>query len=140
MISRRDIQVVVIEDNPTDAEVIGLGHVRKADFQIKAAGTLAEGFERLRGTAFDVVLVDFNLPDCDRIEICARDRSAACGRREKDIGMPTVLSSEVCMQRSELKCTLFKPEDLAAATSRVFLGVRLECAQCHDHPFDTWKR
>lgn len=34
----------------------------------------------------------------------------------------------------------FKPEDLAAATSRVFLGVRLECAQCHDHPFDTWKR
>lgn len=34
----------------------------------------------------------------------------------------------------------FKPEDLAAATSRVFLGVRLECAQCHHHPFDTWKR
>ena len=34
----------------------------------------------------------------------------------------------------------FKPEDLAAAPSRVFLGVRLECAQCHDHPFDTWKR
>ena len=30
------------------------------------------------------------------------------------------------------------PENLAAATSRVFLGVRLECAQCHDHPFDTW--
>ena len=34
----------------------------------------------------------------------------------------------------------FKPEDLAAAPSRVFLGVRLECAQCQDHPFDTWKR
>ena len=31
-------------------------------------------------------------------------------------------------------------ENLAAATSRAFLGVRLECAQCHDHPFDTWKR
>jgi hypothetical protein len=28
------------------------------------------------------------------------------------------------------------PEELAARTSRVFLGTRMECAQCHDHPFD----
>lgn len=28
------------------------------------------------------------------------------------------------------------PEELAARTSRAFLGMRLECAQCHDHPFD----
>lgn len=32
----------------------------------------------------------------------------------------------------------FKPENLATATSRAFLGVRLDCAQCHDHPFDRW--
>lgn len=32
----------------------------------------------------------------------------------------------------------FKPENLATATSRAFLGVRLDCAQCHDHPFDHW--
>lgn len=30
------------------------------------------------------------------------------------------------------------PENLAASTSRLFLGIRLECAQCHDHPFDRW--
>ncbi len=33
-----------------------------------------------------------------------------------------------------------KPENVAASVSRVFLGVRLECAQCHDHPFARWKR
>jgi hypothetical protein len=33
-----------------------------------------------------------------------------------------------------------KPENLAAGTARMFLGVRIECAQCHDHPFDDWKR
>jgi hypothetical protein len=26
------------------------------------------------------------------------------------------------------------PEELAARTSRAFLGVRMDCAQCHDHP------
>lgn len=31
-----------------------------------------------------------------------------------------------------------KPEELAASTSRIFLGVQIECAQCHDHPFDHW--
>jgi hypothetical protein len=33
-----------------------------------------------------------------------------------------------------------KPENLAASTARLFLGARLECAQCHNHPFDKWKR
>ena len=28
------------------------------------------------------------------------------------------------------------PEELAAKTSRAFLGVRLECAQCHNHKFE----
>ena len=33
-----------------------------------------------------------------------------------------------------------KPEKLAGATSRLFLAVRLECAQCHNHPFAEWTR
>jgi hypothetical protein len=32
------------------------------------------------------------------------------------------------------------PERLAARVSRAFLGVRLDCAQCHDHPFRAWKQ
>lgn len=29
---------------------------------------------------------------------------------------------------------------LAASVSRRFLGIRLECAECHDHPFAAWKQ
>jgi len=30
------------------------------------------------------------------------------------------------------------PEDVTKSVSQAFLGVRLECAQCHHHPFDKW--
>lgn len=30
------------------------------------------------------------------------------------------------------------PLDNLAATTRIFLGTRIECAQCHNHPFDKW--
>jgi hypothetical protein len=37
------------------------------------------------------------------------------------------LGSEAAMER-------------AADTARVFLGLQIQCAQCHDHPTDVWKR
>lgn len=30
------------------------------------------------------------------------------------------------------------PETRAEATAQVFLGLRLQCAKCHNHPFDRW--
>ncbi len=32
------------------------------------------------------------------------------------------------------------PLENMALTARVFLGTRIECAQCHNHPFDKWKQ
>ena len=32
------------------------------------------------------------------------------------------------------------PEEWAENTSQVFLGVRIQCARCHNHPFDRWTR
>jgi hypothetical protein len=32
------------------------------------------------------------------------------------------------------------PVALASRTTRAFLGMRLDCAQCHDHPFAHWKQ
>ena len=30
--------------------------------------------------------------------------------------------------------------EMAGEVSRVFMGVQIQCAQCHDHPSDPWKR
>jgi hypothetical protein len=50
-------------------------------------------------------------------------------------GTPALGSATVFYQANENK-----PENLAGSTARLFLGVKLECAQCHDHPFDKWTR
>jgi hypothetical protein len=31
-------------------------------------------------------------------------------------------------------------EDVAGEVSRIFLGIQMQCANCHDHPWDRWKR
>lgn len=33
-----------------------------------------------------------------------------------------------------------KPEDLSGNASRIFLGVQIQCAQCHDHKTEKWKQ
>ena len=33
-----------------------------------------------------------------------------------------------------------RTSETAAEMSRVFMGVQIQCAQCHDHPWDRWKR
>ncbi|HWG43882.1 MAG TPA: DUF1549 domain-containing protein [Gemmataceae bacterium] len=31
-----------------------------------------------------------------------------------------------------------QPADAAVAVTRIFLGTQLQCARCHDHPFESW--
>jgi hypothetical protein len=33
-----------------------------------------------------------------------------------------------------------QPEDAAEAITQKFLGIQLQCARCHDHPFEEWKQ
>jgi len=33
-----------------------------------------------------------------------------------------------------------QPEEAAVAVTRIFLGTQLQCARCHDHPFDKWQQ
>jgi hypothetical protein len=49
-------------------------------------------------------------------------------------------SSEAAAASLFYSALQFKPEELAANTSRMFLGVQIQCAQCHDHPMNNWKQ
>lgn len=33
-----------------------------------------------------------------------------------------------------------KPEEFAETTAQVFLGLRMQCAKCHDHPMEAWRQ
>lgn len=33
-----------------------------------------------------------------------------------------------------------QPPEVAAEATRIFLGIQVQCANCHDHPSDIWKR
>ncbi len=68
-----------------------------------------------------------NDPHWDRI---AYDLLTATGKLEDNPAVTYLIEG-----RYPLSVT-----DLTDLSSRYFLGIRLNCAQCHDHPFVAWKR
>jgi len=74
IMSRPDIRVLVVEDSPSDAELIRIGLSRElsAVYIVTYVETLQAGLDVLRERSFDVLLVDLNLPDSAGIETCER--------------------------------------------------------------------
>src|SRR5262249_3521870 len=48
--------------------------------------------------------------------------------------------NDECAPVNYLTSHFGNPVEIAATTSRVFLGVQLQCAQCHDAKNEPWKR
>jgi hypothetical protein len=76
-----------------------------------------------------------NLP-YDRMvrELLTADVAAPNRRTARPTGPESPLPTAF-YQVNELKA-----ENLAASTSRLFLGIKIECAQCHHHPFAKWSK
>jgi hypothetical protein len=51
---------------------------------------------------------------------------------------PAVNFYTVPRDPKEVTDPMYLQKDLAEATSQLFLGVRLQCAQCHNHPYERW--
>lgn len=53
---------------------------------------------------------------------------------------PTEFSERSMMQHFWSRRSVEKPADKALAVAHSFLGIRLQCAECHKHPFDRWTK
>lgn len=64
-----------------------------------------------------------------------RDMLTAQGASYKDPA-----ANFYCVPRTPEKVSdpLYLQKDLAEATAQLFLGIRLQCAQCHNHPYERW--
>jgi DNA-binding NarL/FixJ family response regulator len=73
-----NIRVLIIEDNPGDARLVGgiLGSGRSVVFELRYARDLASGMQVLKADSIDVVLLDLQLPDAWELEGVRRVSSA----------------------------------------------------------------
>lgn len=98
-----------------------------ADFQQRFLSAQVERWLRKQFT--DNVSHDRMVRELLTLPMPSNGRGMNYGRQQ---GEPTPLAFYQSKQG--------KPENLAASTARLFLGIRLECAQCHNHPFGRWTR
>ena len=55
-------------------------------------------------------------------------------------GGTALFASRPAMPHYWTRRSMQKPEDAAQAFAQNFLGIRLQCAQCHKHPFAPWSQ
>jgi diguanylate cyclase (GGDEF)-like protein len=74
-----EVRVLIVEDNRAEAELVAdlLARARRPRFVTEVAARLQEGVARLHAAKYDVVLLDFHLPDGEGPETYARVRDAA---------------------------------------------------------------
>jgi PAS domain S-box-containing protein len=65
-------RVLLVEDNPGDAELISIALERAGNYEMEVCGRLSETLERLARNGLDLVLLDLGLPDSEGIETFLR--------------------------------------------------------------------
>ena len=75
-----------------------------------------------------LAFINSSIAEAKPYDIMVRELIAASGRANSNPAVGFILGDDA------------NPMELAAATAQVFLGVRIGCAMCHDHPFDDWEQ
>jgi two-component system, sensor histidine kinase and response regulator len=97
----QELRVLLVDDSTLDQQLIG-GLLSNWGCQVEMAGGGQEALDLLQGTEFDLVLIDYSIPEMDGFETTARIRAAEVDSGEH---LPVVLLSskpiEVVKERSE---------------------------------------
>jgi putative two-component system response regulator len=75
---RETVRLLLVEDNPQDVEIVRrmLRKYERAKFEIASAGSAEEGEEALKDKPFDLILLDYRLPDEDGLGFLQRLQSS----------------------------------------------------------------
>jgi hypothetical protein len=112
--------------------LVGNGEGQTQAARMAVQKTMKDHFAK--NTPFDeftraVITAEGDLPD---------PRGMARGMMEDD-DMPDGVNGLVAFFVSTQRTSQREmPQALAGKFSRVFLGTQIQCAQCHDHPYDKW--
>jgi len=77
------MRVLVVEDNPRTAEVLGRG-LREEHWVVDVVGTGREGLRLGRMLPYDVIVLDIRLPDIDGHQVCRQ-------LRDRDVWTPVLM-------------------------------------------------
>lgn len=121
-------KLLIIDDDPSTRRLLA-GALGRLGFAVEAAATASEGFEKLSSTP-DLVVLDFELPEMDGLEVCARIRQHA---EAKVAEVPIVLLTAHSGEEEEVRSLkagandfVTKPVSLAVLEARINTQLRLQ--------------
>ena len=103
--------------------ISSLLEVASEDGYVKASEWYDWIFERVeQNEPYDQIVAGLMLADLSNYG------SRTGSRNDGDAGMPYFWTRQ----------SLVEPKDTAMSVAHAFLGIQLQCAECHKHPFDQW--
>ena len=94
-------RILVVEDNPVNRKV-ARGMIEKLGFSVEMACNGQEALEALRGSLFDLVIMDCQMPEMDGYEATARLRNPVYGALRSNI--PVIAMTANAMKGDREKC------------------------------------